>query len=551
MRNIRRRLAALIVVAAMLLVGCSGYEEIEADPAEDLVVGAVVAPLTQDTLLGVGSAVDLAVAASETFFSSAGIVVLTAADEGSQLRAAWLAMLLGLPALVVDTSGNAPEAVVAELERLGAQTVLLVGDVEVPSLAEDRPFLRAVAAPGTRAQLQVVLSKELDGEVDVASGEELRAVAEAQSPFTWILGYASDDTTTSPTAGLADLPGLPPYLPTERRSGVAVLADNSNEALVALGTARAAGADVVLTDSGQVLGNESATAQLYALQPEVVVGAGRVGQIESLGYQVRVAASGTDLPGGGQMVLPNKRYLALRGVLGDTESGRLGQQDVTTAFEQIEDLASSWSTRDTIVPTAALLATQLTSDPGSGGTYSSYASLEDITAAIEVAESAGAMVLLVLQPGRETFLAQLDVFAEPLSSPNVGVVLEPRARLSAQETPETASGEAGDAEIAEAITWIANFTLQNVLPPKLVVVSDPVALLSGITYRPEVSVAFEVNGSPVTADVTGDDAVSYEEVWDEATVSTLPYWGWRQGTEEVPLSDLATLWPQPVLVTYP
>lgn len=543
-------MVSLVLALALALAGCTGHETIEADPPTTPTAGAVVAAPSEDVLLDASSAQDLAVQSSQAFFASAGIVVLSAADEASQLRAAWLAMRLGLPALVTGVAGMASEAVITELERLGTQTVLVVGDAEVPVLTNDGPYLRAVPAPDSLAALQVVINQELEGTIDVAPGGEVRAIADSQAPFSWMLGYASAESA-APVGDLADLSGLPPYLPTERTSNVAAITTDDASGLVALGTARAAGADVVVTEAGEIATDASATAQIAALQPEWVVGVGAVGQLSALSYRVRVAASGAVLPGGGQAVLPGKRYLAMRGIPGDPESGPLGEQDAAATFARISQAAASWTGRDNLVPTATVLATTLTSDPGSRGTYTEHLGPEQITPVIEAATAADGQVLLSFQPGRETFDSQLRSYADLLRYPNVGVVLEPRASLSAAETPQTATGATGDAQVADAIAWVADFVNENQLPPKLVVVTEPGSLGPVITYRPEVAVVIQIDGEAVTPPEAAEgEAVTAALLWANKTVTTLPYWGWRQGTQQVDLAEIAALSPSPVLVTY-
>lgn len=544
---------ATLLATALALAGCSGFEQLDADPPAPTAPGATVAMLDTDVLLGDEPAVQSAVAASQAFFATSGIVVLTASDGASQLRAASIAMLLGVPALLVGRDGTAPLAVVAELERLGTHTVLTVGDVVVPELSQDRPMLRAVQAPASIDGLQVVLGSELDGEAIVADGGELQAVADAREPFSWLLTHEDPeaDASASPDA-LADLPGLPPTLETERLSGVVVVAERGADALVALGTARAAGAGIVLTDGGEIAQDPLATAAVFGLAPQRVVGVGDVGPLPTLSYRIRVAASGVDLPGGGQLVLPGKLYVSLRGLPGDATFGPLGDQDQAETFARLTELAgevdAAVSAQTRVVPTAEVVTTSL-----AGGSATRHP-VDAITEFAEAAGAEGVAVLLAFQPGRESFVDQLMAYGPVLALPNVGVVLEPRSWL----------GD-GDGDIAAAVTWLADLVAGSALPPKLVVVRDPAEATQVVTDRPEVELVVEVDGSPVAPEgptpAAGPDgvvpdpvpAVTAEQVWSavvsEDASDDVAWWGWRQGENAATVPELLALDPRPVLIS--
>lgn len=544
---------AAFVAAVALLAGCTGHEQLEADPGESPSTGAVIAPLESDALLGSGSAQDLAVSASSTFFASARTVVLAAADASSQLRSASLAMVLGVPALVVGEDGEASVGVVEELERLGTTTVLVVGELSVPTLSQDMQLLRAVPAPEPVDQLQVVVNAELDGRIDVAPGEEARAIADAQAPFTWLLDYA--DSGEEATGDLADLPGLPPLLATERATDLIVVAQGDPSETVALGTARAAGAQVVVSPDGEIEADPIATASIYSVQPRIAVGIGDVGRLAELSYRVDVAASGTQVPGGGQQVLPDKRYLAERGEAGGSqEEPTVGGEAVTEVLDSLTTAASGWPGTTATIPTLEVYATRLAADAGPGGTYSVHEDVEPLWWVLEAARAQGAMVLLVFEPGREGWAEQFEPYADLLAQPDVGVVLELPARLSEGETPETATGTAGDRDVSTATTWLADHTQSLGLPPKLIVAASPNDPGIATTYRVEVEVVIEVDGSAVTPQPEegageGADAVTADEVWRESTVSTIRYWGWAQGENPVDLDELSALTPRPVLIS--
>lgn len=550
-----------LVAAALVLAGCSGYEVLEPDPGTSPEPGATVVEGVADGEIGGTDAASRAIAASRTFFSSAALVVLTADTDDDLLRAGSLAVTLGVPALVVqEGSLAARDALVAELERLEARTVLVVGDVEVPDVSEHRPMLRVVPAPVDVVALQVVIGHDLDGEIPVPADGAIQALADATSPFHWLLTLERDpDAAAEPTpdpGDLATLPGLPSYVATVRGTGAVVVTQESVDLAPAVGTARAAGADVV------VLGPSGppTMAQAGGVGTDAVLTLGEqaasLGSPAEVAYLTRVAAARVELPGGGLTLLPGKEYVALRGLPGEPDLGPVGDG----VGPAVDRLVRETGALDHAVPTLELATTVAIADPGPTGSYSAYQPLETLRSAVAEAREAGAMVLLSFQPGRETFIEQLEAYAELLAEPNVGILLEPQWRLGPEETPEEHSGAVGDDEVVAAATWLADFTLARSLPPKLVAVRSPLGPSAMTLDRVEVALVVVVSGAAVVPEVPtpeGADpavtppvpAVTAAQVWSGAVVDGPAWWGWDQGENAVPLAELLALDPEPVLIT--
>ncbi len=575
-RLARLRTLVATIAATAVLAGCTGEVVLTADPPTDVTTGAVTQePPEGVTVLEGEGATALAIASSQAYFDSAEIVVITPPEAGAQLRAASVATTLGLPVLVTGEEGTA-DAVAAELERLGTRTVLVTSEATVPELSPDRPFLRAVPAPDDLDGLQVVIGRDLAGEVVVQPGGEVAALAAAQEPFDWLLvppsaATASSETTEpsdEPTRNLADLPGLPPFRAPERLSANALVADGGEGQIAAVGTARAAGAGVVVTSD--VASDPIAIASVFGLGAQHIVGVGDLGDPATFAYRARVAATGVDLPGGGQELLEGKAYVGLRGAPGAPELGSLGTQDTPATLERLRSLATTAGegSAATVVPTAVLLTTVASSSPGTDGSYSGKRTLADVEAFVDAARDAGVSVLLAFQPGRQSMLEQVALYDEVLARPNVGVALEPGWRLRPGEVPGSQAGVVAAEEVNAVVTHLAALTDQQALPPKMLLVrlatdatvSDPENIDDS---RPQVGVVLEVNGGAVTPPAAADEvaadpaapapsAVTAQDVWARATAR--PWngsWGWAQGATEVAASELFALTPPPAVITYP
>src|SRR5699024_4866998 len=113
------------------------------------------------------------------------------------------------------------------------------------------------------------------------------------------------------TPGTTDEVGqINPTEPAERLQGQLVLADGDPAQVAAVGIARAAGADVIVTDQ---ISTDSSVIDAVS-GAESVLGLGTAfGPGAEFDWRVLTAATGTQLPGGGQEVFGGKRYIALYG----------------------------------------------------------------------------------------------------------------------------------------------------------------------------------------------------------------------------------------------
>ncbi|MDM8084898.1 cell wall-binding repeat-containing protein, partial [Cellulomonas cellasea] len=181
------------VVVGLIVTGCvAGQRPAPTDgtptaTASPAVLAAAVQDPAQALTLAADEAADaVALAASRTLYAQAPVVVLaSAADVPGQLAGASAAVAWGVPVLL--TGGAADAEVAAELERLGAQAVLLVGGATAP----DGPD--AVAVPVGEAvgsALAEATGLRFGEERVVEAGQELAAVAALGRPATAVLTVA-------------------------------------------------------------------------------------------------------------------------------------------------------------------------------------------------------------------------------------------------------------------------------------------------------------------------------------------------------------------------
>ena len=228
---------------------------------------------------------------------------------------------------------------------------------------------------------------------------------------------------------------MPPAVAPAPRPDVLVLVPDQQRTLAAAATARASGARTIEVPGGDprrdptripadVVQADRSSTRLLALGTEF-------GNSELLDRRLAVAATGVQLPGGGQLAFPGRRIVALYGHPGAPALGVLGEQDVAASVARAEALAAQYRriVDEPVVPAFEIITTVADTAPGPDGDYSAEASVEELQPWVDAAGAAGVYVMLDLQPGRTDFLTQASRYAPLLARPHVGLALDPEWRL--------------------------------------------------------------------------------------------------------------------------
>lgn len=414
-------LALVLVVAGCTAVdprGETGSLGAQAQNNQDLVVLA-------DPVPGYGridgGTEDMALKSSQAFFDKAPAVVVLGKD-GAQHDAAEMARKLGVPLLVAPD--GAPEKASGqhgfsnEVRRLGARSLIAYGS----------------------------MSDSLAIGLEVVEG----SAPEADLPEI-------EHTDGTPEPGFAVVV----------RAG-----EKAGEAAgPALATARAAGADLHTMDSSdpraadnQEFFQNHAGSDLYA------IGDG-FGKAKDFSALAATAAAGKQLPGGGQIVFPDRRMVALYGTPGTASLGLLGEQDVDGAIRRAKKYAAEYQphSKERVQPAFEIIATVASASAGKDGKYSSYVPVERLEPWVKAAQEAGVYVVLDLQPGQNDFLTQAKHYERLLTYPNVGIAYDPEWRLKPGQRHLAQIGSVDAAELNRANDWLAELTRKHQLPQKIVI----------------------------------------------------------------------------------
>ncbi|PZU43449.1 MAG: hypothetical protein DI571_08910 [Arsenicicoccus sp.] len=571
-----RARALPIVLTAVLFTGaCTSSPDEGSDPEEQAAQVATAAPGERLTLVADEDPVAMAASASRTFFDEAGVVVLVAEDdpEGTLLGAS-AAVALGVPLLVGADGSGVDEPVLTELERLSTTTVLAVGDAAPApaggsstssSAASSSPAeldAEVIGVPADPAAVAAVLDQELAEADPVAQGGEVAAVAALDPADPAALrpegGGSTEESSTEEDAG-ADAEGsLPEIEGAEPLEDTLVLTTGTADALAAAATARAAGARVLVTGGAT---DPRASEELISTLAEddaahvVALGTGFAAE-DGLDWKLETAATGTQLPGGGQVLFPGRMMVALYGHPETGALGVLGEQPVEAAIERARAHAAPYEplVDTTVVPTFEIIATVASASAGADGNYSAEGDVEMLRPWVEAAGDAGLYVILDLQPGRTDFVTQAELYRPLLELPYVGLALDPEWRLGPNEVHLVQIGSVDIEEVNRVVTWLADLTRENQLPQKLLVLHQfRVDMIPGLerldTSRDELAIMVHADGQGGQ----GAKQSTWQVLHRNAPEGL--FWGWKNFYDEdipmlTPAQTIEQVDPLPELVTY-
>lgn len=535
--------------------GLLGLGREEPDP----VSAATTRPADETVVVAGQSAAERADGSAQALFASAPVVVLAAEQE--QLRGASAAVALGVPVLV-DGPGTA-----AQLDRLGAEVALALGPVADPGID--------VVVPEDDEALADLLGVDADA-VTVSAQEAAQRIAtlDPAAPQLLVPAEGTAGSGTGGTAATAPPPGdaaattgaaplepdrddLPPTTPPGALPDVAVLSTGEDADLAALGTARAAGAQVLVGPEIDPRASSESVQALAAADPAVVLALGEgYGAPEDLAWKVRAARTGVELPGGGQLVLPGKQYVALYGTPSTGALGVLGEQPMEQTIARAEEHAGWYEplTEETVVPTLEIIVTVASGDAGPDGNYSNELPVADIEPLVDLAEEHGHYVVLDLQPGRTDFLTQAKLYEDLLVRPHVGLALDPEWRLGPDEVHLVQIGQVGVEEVDEVVTWLADLTRDHDLPQKVLVLhmfqNRMIPDVDAVDQsREELAVLIHADGQGAQPDK--------QTTWRtlHAHAPSVRYWGWKNFYDEdtpmlTPEETVGLVDPPPDFISY-
>ncbi|MBA8810176.1 hypothetical protein [Promicromonospora sukumoe] len=525
--------AALLAAAALVLAGCT-VPTAEGDDGKTGEKFQVREPSGPALVLDSADPAELALTASQAFFHASPIAVIASADDAdARATAAATGAAVTAPVLLTD-GGVSDSNVVAELERLGAGTVVVVGDeqavAEVGPAAGEAKVVRF--DPGALSAAAAAAASANGGSADAEGGK-----GSAGS------GKPDEAKVVLPTADLlhqADVDGLrvdiPDVTDPELLQEILVAVDPKPGQEAAIGTALAAGAVPVEVPDGDVAADAKTVETIRALKPLGVVGiGGEFGAADDLGWQVAVATSGKTLPDGSLQLFPG-RYVSTSYTVpaGIADPATDAVRAVDAAATNGEVLGGS--------PLVLVTASMRSTAAGEDGDFVDEQPLEVLTPAVETIRDAGQIVLLDVAPGVQPLAAQLDELEPLLSKPGVGLSVHPEFRVAGNGAD---TGAVPVAELQEVVDRLAKLATAQGLPQIMLEVHQSTA--ASVVDRADLRIPSQV-AVVFTAAGPGVGQATADGVWADVA-SGLPeraVLGWS-APSEVP-ADASTILPtEPLL----
>jgi hypothetical protein len=423
---------------------------------------------------------------------------------------------------------------------------------EKAALAAHAPLLVSEAAPSSPLLTQI---KDLHPDTVLAVGVAPGTLT-ARLPGVRVVTRAAQLPKTAapmPLSGVALLIHGAAASP----AGSSAVPDAGQPGLAAAATtARVAGVAVVTVNGYDPRADPAAILALARVRPREVLAIGSgFGPASRLAARVAVAATGTQLPGGGQVLFPGHRLVALYGCPGTPSLGVLGEQDLPASITRAEQVADMYRPLSTVpvIPTFEIIATVAQASPGPDGSYSYETPVSELEPWVQGAIKAGMYVVLDLQPGRANLLTQAKLYKSLLELPDVGLALDSEWKLQPGQLPLQQIGSVDITEINSVVHWLAALTAQYHLPQKLLVLHQfRLSMIIGEQYldtsNDDLAIVIHMDGQGTPGEKL--------QTWDAVTGAAPRgvFFGWKNFTVKdhpmlTPQETMANT-PQPVMISY-
>ena len=464
--------------------------------------------------------------------------VLTDTAPGALTAALARALFETSPVVVVSGTSGTVVAAASSAARSAHAPLLLDSPATAQGTAQVAVSVRAlrpkaVLALGLSAAARRALAAQLPGVKVVSSPAALPATG-----------------TPEPAAQLA-------VLVKTASAGKADPSATTGASLTAVtATAASAGAHVVNMTSTDPRTDPAAIKALARLRPAGVVAVGaQFGSSTTLSGRISVAETGRQLPGGGQVLFPGRRLVAMYGHPGTPGLGVLGQQDLAASISRARQLAADYQPLSSVpvVPAFEIIASVAEGSPGPDGSYSYETPVSELLPWVRTATADGLYVVLDLQPGRASLLSQAEHYQSLLELPDVGLALDAEWKLQPGQKPLRQIGHVDISEVNGVASWLATLTARHHLPQKLLVLHQfQLAMLSGEqhldTGHDDLAIVIHMDGQ-------GTPGVK-QATWNAVTAAAPPkvFFGWKNFlVKDHPMltpGETMTKTPAPVMISY-
>ncbi len=148
--------------------------------------------------------------------------------------------------------------------------------------------------------------------------------------------------------------------------------------------------------------------------------------------------------------------------------GVLGERSPDRIMPRLRKAASAFKREgETIQPVYELIVTIADAGPGKDGDFNHDIKRSDVARYVAAARRNEVLLILDIQPGRDTFPDVAKRWEWALKDPWVGLALDPEWRVGPRQVPARVIGSVGPVEVNQTSAWLAALTKREGLPDKV------------------------------------------------------------------------------------
>ena len=205
------------------------------------------------------------------------------------------------------------------------------------------------------------------------------------------------------------------------------------------------------------------------------------------------------LPDGTRRLLPGHRVVAFYGAAGASVLGVLGTGSPETVWPRLARQARAYRSKDRkVLPAYELIAYVASGGPGDHHSYATRVPDATIERYARAAKRHHGLLILDIQPGLGSFLADAKTLRPWLRLPYVGLALDPEWKLYGAERPLQHIGHTYASEVNAVSRWLNRLTVARRLPQKLLLVheftDEMVRHKERVAERKHLATVFNVDG---------------------------------------------------------
>lgn len=210
-------------------------------------------------------------------------------------------------------------------------------------------------------------------------------------------------------------------------------------------------------------------------------------------------AAAPELPRGGRTILPRDRVVAYYGNPRADSLGVLGIGSPNREAERLEKQAKPYERPGRpVLPALELISTLVVEEPGEDGEYSDHEEASVIRRYLRVARAHKMLLILDIQPGYSSFVAEAKRLEPFLKLPDVSLALDPEWSLEPPVLPGQEIGSTTGSIIDEVSAYLSGLVRRYDLPQKLLVVhrftEEELELEGPLRQDPGVAEVINVDG---------------------------------------------------------